>query len=85
MSENNNNDVVDQNPVPEKMKKTQFPEGLRVLVVDDDITCLKTLAVMLQKCQYQGLIHTHTRIIYFFDGYLTDQVLGLLIENTFAD
>lgn len=29
-----------------------FPAGLRVLVVDDDITCLKILEYMLQKCRY---------------------------------
>lgn len=30
-----------------------FPVGLRVLVVDDDITCLKILDHMLQKCRYR--------------------------------
>nr|WDA53392.1 two-component response regulator arr21-like [Erycina pusilla] len=29
-----------------------FPVGLRVLVVDDDFTCLKILEHMLQKCRY---------------------------------
>ncbi|XP_020687347.1 two-component response regulator ORR21 isoform X1 [Dendrobium catenatum] len=29
-----------------------FPAGLRVLVVDDDVTCLKILEHMLQKCRY---------------------------------
>ncbi|KAG0464239.1 hypothetical protein HPP92_020308 [Vanilla planifolia] len=29
-----------------------FPAGLRVLVVDDDVTCLKILEHMLQKCLY---------------------------------
>ncbi|XVF85461.1 hypothetical protein PTKIN_Ptkin17bG0119800 [Pterospermum kingtungense] len=30
----------------------QFPAGLRVLVVDDDITCLKILEQMLRRCLY---------------------------------
>ncbi|XP_058108335.1 two-component response regulator ORR21-like [Magnolia sinica] len=30
----------------------QFPAGLRVLVVDDDTTCLRILEQMLQKCLY---------------------------------
>ncbi|KAK6942262.1 SANT/Myb domain [Dillenia turbinata] len=29
-----------------------FPEGLRVLVVDDDNTCLKLLEALLRKCKY---------------------------------
>ncbi|KAL2464192.1 Two-component response regulator ARR2 [Forsythia ovata] len=31
----------------------QFPVGLRVLVVDDDTTCLKILDSMLKKCGYE--------------------------------
>ncbi|KAJ4846074.1 hypothetical protein Tsubulata_027397 [Turnera subulata] len=34
-------------PVPE-----QFPAGLRVLVVDDDTTCLRILEQMLRRCLY---------------------------------
>ncbi|XP_027153447.1 two-component response regulator ORR21 [Coffea eugenioides] len=34
-------------PVPE-----QFPVGLKVLVVDDDIICLRILEQMLRKCMY---------------------------------
>ncbi|CAK9158581.1 unnamed protein product, partial [Ilex paraguariensis] len=30
----------------------QFPVGLRVLVVDDDITCLRILEKMLRRCMY---------------------------------
>ena len=32
----------------------QFPAGLRVLVVDDDITCLRLLEKMLRRCLYHG-------------------------------
>lgn len=32
----------------------QFPAGLRVLVVDDDFTCLKILEQMLNRCRYYG-------------------------------
>ncbi|KAL3724370.1 hypothetical protein ACJRO7_029531 [Eucalyptus globulus] len=31
----------------------QFPKGVRVLVVDDDVTCLLILEKMLQDCSYQ--------------------------------
>lgn len=31
-----------------------FPVGLRVLVVDDDPTCLMILEKMLQNCLYEG-------------------------------
>lgn len=34
----------------------QFPAGLRVLVVDDDPTCLRILEKMLKKCLYEGII-----------------------------
>ncbi|KAK1396815.1 Response regulatory domain-containing protein [Heracleum sosnowskyi] len=52
MSENNINENVagDSILVPENPK---FPEGLRVLAVDDDPVSLKTLEVMLEKCKYQ--------------------------------
>ena len=32
----------------------QFPAGLRVLVVDDDPTCLMILEKMLRTCLYEG-------------------------------
>lgn len=32
----------------------QFPAGLRVMVVDDDTTCLSILEKMLRRCLYQG-------------------------------
>ena len=31
-----------------------FPAGLRVLVVDDDLTWLRILEKMLKKCLYEG-------------------------------
>ncbi|WOL10304.1 hypothetical protein Cni_G19059 [Canna indica] len=30
----------------------EFPAGLRVLLVDDDVTCLKIIGMMLRKCLY---------------------------------
>ena len=33
---------------------TEFPIGLRVLVVDDDPICLLILDRMLQRCRYKG-------------------------------
>lgn len=32
----------------------EFPVGLRVLVVDDDVTCLKIMEQMLRRCMYRG-------------------------------
>ncbi|XWS63982.1 hypothetical protein CRYUN_Cryun06bG0148100 [Craigia yunnanensis] len=37
---------------PEVVISDQFPAGLRVLVVDDDITCLRILEQMLCRCLY---------------------------------
>ncbi|KVI02968.1 CheY-like superfamily [Cynara cardunculus var. scolymus] len=37
---------------PETGVSDQFPAGLRVLVVDDDVTCLKILEQMLRRCLY---------------------------------
>ena len=31
-----------------------FPAGLRVLVVDDDLLCLKVVEKMLKTCKYKG-------------------------------
>ncbi|XP_078444737.1 two-component response regulator ARR14-like [Wolffia australiana] len=36
----------------EEVVMEKFPAGLRVLVVDDDMICLKILERMLQKCEY---------------------------------
>lgn len=38
----------------EVMVYEQFPAGLRVLVVDDDITCLRIIEQMLHRCRYHG-------------------------------
>lgn len=36
----------------------QFPAGLKVLVVDDDPTCLRILEKMLKNCLYEGIVST---------------------------
>eukprot|EP00252_Welwitschia_mirabilis_P023400 TRINITY_DN6598_c2_g1_i1.p1 TRINITY_DN6598_c2_g1~~TRINITY_DN6598_c2_g1_i1.p1 ORF type:complete len:232 (+),score=30.32 TRINITY_DN6598_c2_g1_i1:32-697(+) len=38
-----------------------FPAGLRVLVVDDDRTCLRIITRMLQKCLYEVTPCTHAK------------------------
>lgn len=38
----------------EKVVPDQFPVGLRVLVVDDDIITLKIIEQMSLKCHYRG-------------------------------
>lgn len=40
----------------------QFPAGLRVLVVDDDPTCLMILEKMLRTCLYEGILSTFTSL-----------------------
>ncbi|OAY79240.1 Two-component response regulator ORR21 [Ananas comosus] len=37
---------------PRRREEDEFPAGLRVLVVDDDETCLKILESMLRRCRY---------------------------------
>ncbi|KAG7974401.1 hypothetical protein I3843_06G048100 [Carya illinoinensis] len=37
---------------PEVIGYEQFPAGLRVLVVDDDVTCLRIIEQMLHRCRY---------------------------------
>ncbi|KAK1314062.1 Two-component response regulator ARR10 [Acorus calamus] len=46
----------------EEPSRDQFPAGLRVLVVDDDTTCLKILEQMLQKCSYHVTICCQAKI-----------------------
>lgn len=36
--------------------KDLFPNGLKILVVDDDESCLRLLDVMLKKCEYSGIM-----------------------------
>ncbi|KAF8389330.1 hypothetical protein HHK36_026024 [Tetracentron sinense] len=43
------NDQVGQIPTPENGKEYQFPVGMRVLAVDDDIVCLQKLAALLRQ------------------------------------
>ncbi|KAI4969624.1 hypothetical protein ZWY2020_000538 [Hordeum vulgare] len=40
-------------PTMENVVEDKFPEGLRVLVVDDDCVCLKVLEALLRHCKYQ--------------------------------
>lgn len=37
----------------------QFPAGMKVLVVDDDPTCLRILEQMLKNCLYEGNMSTY--------------------------
>lgn len=39
----------------EQVVSDQFPVGLKVLVVDDDTTCLRIVEQMLRRCLYHGL------------------------------
>ena len=49
-----------------EMVSDQFPAGLRVLVVDDDPTCLRILEKMLQNCCYAGLFSIELLFSRFF-------------------
>ncbi|XP_062023791.1 two-component response regulator ARR12-like [Rosa rugosa] len=40
-------------------QRDQFPLGMRVLIVDDDVTCLRVLETMLHKCQYHVTATSH--------------------------
>ncbi|XBI04185.1 two-component response regulator ORR22-like [Triticum dicoccoides] len=46
----------DQRKMMEDAAEDKFPEGLRVLAVDDDYVCLKVLENLLRGCKY----HTTT-------------------------
>ncbi|XP_057500306.1 two-component response regulator ORR23-like [Actinidia eriantha] len=52
MSENDQ-DHANPNPDLENNAKTEFPEGLRVLAVDDNVVCLKLIVTLLIKCRYK--------------------------------
>jgi hypothetical protein len=43
----------DQRQRMEAAAEDMFPEGLRVLAVDDDRVCLKILEALLRSCKYQ--------------------------------
>ncbi|KAK6944236.1 Signal transduction response regulator, receiver domain, partial [Dillenia turbinata] len=51
-SEGGDGKIIPSEPKPE------FPDGLRVLAVDDDIVCLKLLCAMLIKCRYKVIMTT---------------------------
>ena len=40
-----------------------FPVGLRVLVVDDDVVCLRIIEQMLRRCKYSGLFPSTTSFL----------------------
>ncbi|KAF7104524.1 hypothetical protein CFC21_105415 [Triticum aestivum] len=42
----------DQRQMMEDAAEDKFPEGLRVLAVDDDCVCLKVLENLLRGCKY---------------------------------
>ncbi|KAF8400336.1 hypothetical protein HHK36_013633 [Tetracentron sinense] len=52
------NDLVGQIPAPENDEELKFPEGMRVLAVDDDMLCLTLLAGLLRKCRYKVTVTT---------------------------
>ncbi|MBC2899392.1 hypothetical protein CFC21_112230 [Triticum aestivum] len=43
----------DRRQMMEDAAEDKFPEGLRILVVDDDRVCLKVLEALLRRCNYQ--------------------------------
>lgn len=55
----------------------QFPAGLRVLVVDDDPTCLRIMEKMLKTCQYQGGLIVPVHDARFHLRILTDFFLSI--------
>ncbi|KAL7212719.1 hypothetical protein ACSBR2_015406 [Camellia fascicularis] len=44
---------LNQAAPPQSRVSVNFPEGLRVLVVDDNVVCLKIVAALLNKCRYK--------------------------------
>lgn len=55
------------------MEEDEFPIGLKIVVVDDDETCLFILERMLQSLNYQG-----TSISFFISPSLFESNLALL-------
>ena len=43
----------DRRQMMEDAAEDKFPEGLRILVVDDDRVCLTVLEALLRRCKYQ--------------------------------
>lgn len=43
-----------------------FPVGLRVLVVDDDVVCLRIIEQMLRRCNYSGVFSSTTSFQFLF-------------------
>ena len=41
--------------------ETQFPEGLRVIAIDDNVVCLKVLVTTLEQYQYKVTTTTKAR------------------------
>ncbi|GFY80653.1 response regulator 10 [Actinidia rufa] len=53
MLSENDQDLANPNPDLESNAKTEFPEGLRVLAVDDNLVCLKLIVTLLVKCSFK--------------------------------
>lgn len=55
------------NHIPLKAEEDdQFPIGLKVLAIDNNIVCLRYLAQLLKKCQYKGTSSFNFPIIFEF-------------------
>lgn len=68
----------------------KFPAGLRVMVVDDDPTCLRILERMLRACLYEGayslsffLLGTQKRnaICLFFSMFMWSWIVLVLVNH----
>lgn len=53
---NLSNDKGSMSTASSSFVSDHFPAGLKVLVVDDDPTCLRILEKMLRICLYEGKI-----------------------------
>lgn len=62
---NLSNDKGSMSTASSSVVSDQFPAGLRVLVVDDDPTCLRILEKMLRTCLYEGI----TSAFWFLEFY----------------
>lgn len=65
-------------------EEVQFPAGLRVLVVDDDVTCLRVLKAMLLKCRYEGeqLLKNYS-FFYLVGSFRFGELAGLAVISCF--